>query len=164
MKKCYYNFANQGFILVELILYCLLIMLITQVLANVMVSTYKNYQCCLSQIELQHNIRFALESIERDAFLAKKIEVNNNVLLIFKGTDTTNEVVRYELSRKYHPYRLMRDGQPVTGNSNNNEVEISSFSLIKKGNNILDVEIIGVDSNSSEYLAIDKVINIMNET
>ena len=139
-------------------------MLITQVLANVMVSTYKNYQCCLSQIELQHNIRFALESIERDAFLAKKIEVNNNVLLIFKGTDTTNEVVRYELSRKYHPYRLMRDGQPVTGNSINNEVEISSFSLIKKGNNILDVEIIGVDSNSSEYLAIDKVINIMNET
>ena len=139
-------------------------MLITQVLANVMVSTYKNYQCCLSQIELQHNIRFAVESIERDAFLAKKIEVNNNVLLIFKGTDTTNEVVRYELSRKYHPYRLMRDGQPVTGNSINNEVEISSFSLIKKGNNILDVEIIGVDSNSSEYLAIDKVINIMNET
>ena len=58
----------------------------------------------------------------------------------------------------------MRDGQPVTGNSINNEVEISSFSLIKKGNNILDVEIIGVDSNSSEYLAIDKVINIMNET
>ena len=54
MKKCYYNFANQGFILVELILYCLLIMLITQVLANVMVSTYKNYQCCLGQIELQH--------------------------------------------------------------------------------------------------------------
>ena len=139
-------------------------MLITQVLANVMVSTYKNYQCCLSQIELQHNIRFAVESIERDAFLAKKIEVNNNVLLIFKGTDATNEVVRYELSRKYHPYRLMRDGQPVTGNSINNEVEISSFSLIKKGNNILDVEIIGVDSNSSEYLAIDKVINIMNET
>ena len=139
-------------------------MLITQVLANVMVSTYKNYQCCLSQIELQHNIRFALESIERDAFLAKKIEVNNNVLLIFKGTDTTNEVVRYELSRKYHPYRLMRDDQPVTGNSIDNEVEISSFSLIKKGNNILDVEIIGVDSNSSEYLAIDKVINIMNET
>ena len=163
MKKCYYNFANQGFILVELILYCLLIMLITQVLANVMVSTYKNYQCCLSQIELQHNIRFALESIERDAFLAKKIEVNNNVLLIFKGTDTT-KVVRYKLSRKYHPYRLMRDDQPVTGNSINNEVEISSFSLIKKGNNILDVEIIGVDSNSSEYLAIDKVINIMNET
>jgi RNase adaptor protein for sRNA GlmZ degradation len=139
-------------------------MLITQVLANVMVSTYKNYQCCLTQIELQHNIRFAVESIERDAFLAKKIEVNNNVLLIFKGTDTTNEVVRYELSRKYHPYRLMRDDQPVTGNSINNEVEISSFSLIKKGNNILDVEIIGVDSNSSEYLAIDKVINIMNET
>jgi len=139
-------------------------MLITQVLANVMVSTYKNFQCCLTQIELQHNIRFSLESIERDAFLAKKIEVNNNVLLIFKGTDTTNEVVRYELSRKYHPYRLMRDGQPVTGNSINNEVEISSFSLIKKGNNILDVEIIGVDSNSSEYLAIDKVINIMNET
>ena len=139
-------------------------MLITQVLANVTVSTYKNYQCCLTQIELQHNIRFAVESIERDAFLAKKIEVNNDVLLIFKGTDTTNEVVRYELSRKYHPYRLMRDGQPVTGNSINNEVEISSFSLIKKGNNILDVEIIGVDSNSSEYLAIDKVINIMNET
>ena len=139
-------------------------MLITQVLANVMVSTYKNYQCCLTQIELQNNIRFAVESIERDAFLAKKIEVNNNVLLIFKGTDTTNEVVRYELSRKYHPYRLMRDDQPVTGNSINNEVEISSFSLIKKGNNILDVEIIGVDSNSSEYLAIDKVINIMNET
>ena len=112
---------------------------------------------------MNYNI-FAVESIERDAFLAKKIEVNNNVLLIFKGTDTTNEVVRYELSRKYHPYRLMRDGQPVTGNSINNEVEISSFSLIKKGNNILDVEIIGVDSNSSEYLAIDKVINIMNET
>ena len=58
----------------------------------------------------------------------------------------------------------MRDNQPVTGESCIKKIEISKFFLIKKGNNILDVEIKGVDCDSGSSLEVEKIIDVMNDT
>ena len=155
---------QHGITLVELMIYVIIIGLLSQVLYNIVTVIYRNYQYCISQMELQQNVRYAIESISRDVEFAKDVNIDNKVLTIYKSDNDKDFVVSYEISKKYHPYRLMRDNQPVTGESSIKKIEISNFLIRKKGKNILDVEIKGVDCDSGDSLAVERLINIMNET
>lgn len=93
----------------------------------------KSYAYMLSDWEMQRQVQFAMEHLRYDLLYALQVkEKGGKLSILCRDTSAAPEWVRYELTEESRP-RMMRNHQPVTGESMLGDILITQFSYRRQG-------------------------------
>ncbi len=87
------------------------------------------YICLLSDWTLQEQVGYAMECMTADLRYAEDVKIDDGKLRVFcRAAGGPAEWVRYEKTRETSA-RIMKDGQPLTGQSTMGTITIERFEI-----------------------------------
>jgi len=114
-------------------------------------------------IELQQEARFSVDSIVRDIAYAKSFQIYSNRFELVTDVDNQPNVkIVYQLSNNVSQCRLMRDNQPVTGETIIGKISIVSLSFEALSPNTLLIKMNIIDTETKQTFSIDTAVTILD--
>ena len=155
---------QKGALLVEMLVAMPLLCFLLLTIGTAFLLLMKFYSVYLGDLELQQQMRFAVLSMTRDITSAKTVEVSTDKLEITteRHLEQTKQIL-YELNTRPTINRLMKDNQPLTGESQVAAISITKFHCKKIKNHIINIEIEGVNKNTNKKISLETaVVMLMN--
>jgi type II secretory pathway component PulJ len=149
------NGASLVEMLVAMPLLCFLLLTIGAAFLLLM----KFYSVYLGDLELQQQMRFAVLSMTRDIAAAKAVKISSDKLEITTERHLEQEKkILYELNTGQTISRLMKENQPLTGESRVAAISITKFNCKKVKNHIINIEIEGINQNTDKKISLETAV------
>ena len=155
---------KQGASLIELLVAMPLLCFLLLTIGTAFLLLMKFYSVYLGDLELQQQLRFAVLSMTRDIAAAKTVEISKDKLEITTERHLEQEKqILYELNTRPTINRLMKDNQPLTGESRVAAISITKFNCKKIKNRIINIEIEGVNENTNKKFSLETAVVILGD-
>jgi len=153
---------KKGASLIELLVAMPLLCFLLLTIGTAFLLLMKFYSAYLGDLELQQQMRFAVLSLTRDIAAAKSVEISMDKLDITteRHLDQGKQIL-YELNTGQTINRLMKDNQPLTGESRVATISITKFNCKKVKNNIINIEIEGVNQNTNKKISMETAVVLL---
>lgn len=153
---------NRGICLTELLIALpLMAMLITGMIFMLM-SMAKPYFLMRNNLEMQQQVRFAVDGIVRDITYGDTVYCEPNRLHIVTRRENSGKIV-YALDRSKKSGRLMRDNQPVTGTGGEENISITEFNYSKWNERTVFIELKAVHRLTNKEFAVETAAVLLNQ-
>jgi type II secretory pathway component PulJ len=150
---------KKGASLVEMLVAMPLLCFLLLTIGTAFLLLMKFYSSYLGDLELQQQMRFALLSMTRDIAAAKIVEISADKLEITTERHLEQEKqILYELNMGPTINRLMKDNQPLTGESRVAAISITKFNCKKIKHHIINIEIEGVNENTNKKISLETAV------
>jgi len=154
---------NKGFSLVELLVSISLMILIFNIIMNMFFFMMRVWYNDNRMIELQQEARFSVDSIVRDIAYAKSFQIYSNRFELVTDVDNQQNVkIVYQLSNNVSQCRLMRDNQPVTGETIIGKISIVSLSFEALSPKTVLIKMNIIDTETKQTFSIDTAVTILD--
>lgn len=164
-----YNFNlflrnNKGFSLVELLVSISLMILLFNIIVNMFFFMIRVWYNDNRMIELQQEARFSVDSITRDIAYAKSFQIYSDRFEMITDVDNKPNVkIVYQLNNNTSQCRLMRDNQPVTGETITGKISIVSLSFEAFNPKTVLIKMSLIDTETKQTFSIDTAATILDE-
>jgi len=166
MNKSYKLFFsnNKGFSLVELLVSISLMILIFNIIMNMFFFMMRVWYNDNRMIELQQEARFSVDSIVRDIAYAKSFQIYSDRFEVITDVDNKPNVkIVYQLNKNAIQCRLMRDNQPVTGETIIGKISIVSLSFEALSPKTVLIKMNIIDTETKQTFSIDTAATILDK-
>ncbi len=162
MSKRRKSWGQAGQSLAELAVALPLIALLLCSLAAVLGWGFRAYYAMLSDWELQNQIRFPMERIAADLMYAYRFEsVGGRLRIRVHDTGGHPQWVEYELTKEERP-RLLRNSQPMTGESRLVDLSALEFEFRPAGTRTLFYRIRGENPRTGHAFELESAVTLGN--
>lgn len=164
-----YNFNlflrnNKGFSLVELLVSISLMILLFNIIVNMFFFMMRVWYNDNRMIELQQEARFSVDSITRDIAYAKSFQIYSDRFEMITDVDNKPNVkIVYQLNNNTSQCRLMRDNQPVTGETITGKISIVSLSFEAFNPKTVLIKMSFIDTETKQTFSIDTAATILDK-
>lgn len=155
---------NKGFSLVELLVSISLMMLIFNIIMNMFFFMMRVWYNDNRMIELQQETRFSVDSIVRDIAYAKSFQIYSDRFEIITDVDNKPNVkIVYQLNKNASQSRLMRDNQPVTGETITGKISVVSLSFEALNPKTVLIKMSLIDTETKQVFTLDTAATILDK-
>lgn len=138
--------ASEGTSLIELMLWMSFASLILICVFNILISALNIWRTDLGKIEMQQELKFAVDSMANDIAYAKQISIKYREIDLVIDQNGSDKLLIYRLDNNVRQCHLMRDNQPVTGESMLGNVSIITFDIMLKNDRTVIIYIEAIDT------------------
>jgi hypothetical protein len=115
-------------------------------------------------IELQQEARFSVDSIARDITYAKSFQIYPDRFEMITDVDNKPNVkIVYQLSNNVSQRRLMRDNQPVTGETIIGKISIVNLSFETLSPKTVLIKMSIIDTETKQTFSVDTAATILDK-
>ena len=156
------KWSEAGQSLAELAVAMPLIALLLGSLAVALGWGLRSYVAMLNDWELQNQIRFSMERITSDLMYAYRFESSDRRLrILIHDAGGVPKWIEYVLTEDERP-RLMRNSQPMTGESRLVDLAVSEFELRPAGARTLFFRIKGENLRTGRVFELESAVTLAN--
>lgn len=155
---------NKGFSLVELLVSIGLMLLLFNIVMNIFFFMMRVWYNDNKMLELQQEARFSVDSIARDITYAKSFQIYSDRFEIITDVDNKpNAKIVYQLNHNASQCRLMRDNQPVTGETIVGKISVENFNIEALDTKTVLIKMSLIDTDTKQKFTIDTAATILNK-
>lgn len=163
MRRCERLFGAAGYSLAETLVSLALLAVLFAAMSMALAGMMRLYHAEIAALELLAQTRFAAQSIHRDLSYAERVEIGAERIVIFtRRNDTALKKIVYTLDAGSKYRRLMKDGQPVTGDSVSARISIAALRFARAGERVVCIELMAVDVSSGRAFSIETAAFMRN--
>lgn len=165
LKKFYDYFNNKGFSLLELLVAMPLMVILLGTMVSIVALTLLISQHNQSNLELQQQLRFTIDSIVRDITYANSVKIGQNEIEIKTTRNNPNtQTIVYRLNKNVQIGKVMKDNQPVTGESRTGLISVLSLNFKKINDRTILIEIIGGNQRTKKQFTLETAAVMLNKS
>ena len=155
--------GEDGFTLAEVLLSIALLGLLLAALSTAFAGMTRLYRQTIVLQELVAEARFAAQSIVRDITYAQRVQIDGERIEIFtqRGASSLQKIV-YRLDEKSSGRRILKDGQPLTGDSLSARVSFAELRFALQGRRVVCVDLTAVDLASGRTFSVETAAFLQN--
>ncbi|WP_110953011.1 PilW family protein [Anaerosinus massiliensis] len=158
------NFKNKGYFLVELLIALSLMVVVFGVIINLFLFTTRAWYNDNKMLELQQEAKFSVDSIVRDIAYAKSFQIYPDKFEILLEQENRRDTkIVYYVSTQLNQSRLMRDNQPVTGQTMHGKFSVENLSFHKINDRTILIKMNFIDVETKQKFMIDTAASMLNE-
>lgn len=157
------NFKNRGYFLVELLIALSLMVIVLGVIINLFLFATRAWHNDNKMLELQQEAKFSVDSIVRDITYAKSFQIYPDKFEILLEQENQRDIkIVYHVSTQLNQSRLMRDNQPVTGQTRHGKFSVENLSFQKINDQTILIKMSFIDVETKQKFMIDTAASMLN--
>lgn len=161
----FHHFDNKGFSLIELLVAMPLMAILLATMVSIFALAILLSQHNQSNLELQQQLRFTMDSIVRDLTYANSVKIGKNEIEIKTSRNNLNtQTIVYRLNKNVQIGKVMKDNQPVTGESRTGLISVLSLNFKKINDRTILIEIIGENQRTKKCFTLETAVILLNKS
>ena len=164
-KKFHYIQGQKGAMLLELLFMLPLLSLLLISVAGAFFLVVRLYFHELSDLELEEQVRLATANIVTDIKYADKAEIMQDGIRIWtrRRSSGGQRWVDYQIRTPISGGKIMKDGQPLTGDSMYGDIRITKFYFEKPNERTVFFEIQGINKITGKVFSLETGAAMQNQ-
>lgn len=163
MRRVECRHGVAGFMLAEVLLSLALLGVVTAALSTAFLGMVRLYREEVAVLELLAQARFAAQSLLRDITYAQFVRIDEEQIAVFTQRNASSlQKIVYKLDKKKKEWRIMKEGQPLTGESKSARVSFSEMHFTQRERGVICVELTAVDLDSGRKISLETAAFMQN--